>query len=432
MKPSTKKSLRTVSPDNVSNSVHTTQSTTKSSQSQTIATSPSTILPIADSSHPQLQRSPTQASSHPSASNTPPQPQNPLLLVPSDDKGHLYINIRSVYLDTRPRSTDHKNASVFLIEVRKDVVRQNLIVGCRVGEHATTEFKLHTTAITNYVHHMFPKLTHDLAFVDCFDLPAENGSKAFLIYKTSRNSVAVSTESERPFFIPAPHIPPRRNQSFTVTSCLAVLFGPHPKFLREWLHYQRTIGINHVYIIAEDSFEKAGGFKDPYLKEAIDEGFVSAVVWTKWLTSDTQIRYHSQLLAYDDCIYRFTGTYDYVFLVDTDDFFVPRVPDEPAIQYYIKNWCQGAGTCKLSWVRYYPDCGLGTTGEEGNVTANLASYSSVEDHVPKSLLKPSTVIDVGPHYPYVSMKNTKVVWMPKTKAYIAHIRSGEKPKNCSS
>ena len=417
------------SPENVSNSLHTTQSTTTSLQSQNITTSPSTILPMADSSPPQLQRSPTPASSIPTGNITPPRPQNPLLLVPSDHKEH-YINIRSVYLDTRPRIAGHKNASVFLIEVSKDVVKQNLIVGCRVGEHTTTEFKFHTTAITNYIHRLYPKLTHDFAFVDCFDLPAENGSRAFLIYKTSKNSVPVSTESERPFFIPTPHVTPRRGQSFTVASCLAVLFGPHPHFLNEWLHYQRTIGIDHVYIIAEDSFEKAGGFKDPYLKQAIDEGFVSAEVWTQWLASDAQIRYHSQLLAYDDCIYRFIGTYDYVFIVDTDDFFVPRVPGELTIHYYIKNWCQGAGTCQLSWVRYYPDCGLGTTGEDGNVTANLASYLSLEDKVPKSLHKPPTVIDMGPHYPYVSMKGTKVVNMPKTRAYVAHIRSGDKPEKC--
>lgn len=72
-----------------------------------------------------------------------------------------------------------------------------------------------------------------------------------------------------------------------------------------------------------------------------------------------------QVCEGDDCIYRFIGTYDYVFIVDTDDFFVPRVPGELTIHYYIKNWCQGAGTCQLSWVRYYPDCGLGTTGEDG-------------------------------------------------------------------
>ena len=359
-------------------------------------------------------------------------PKNPLLQIPVDNNGHTYINIRSVYLDSaRQRHPGHENASVFLIEVRRKIVEENLIVGCRVGERvSTSNFKVHTPAISAWVHRTYPKLTHDFAFVDCFDLPAENGSRAFLLYKRYKGSTMMSVESERSFFIPAPHVSPQNGQTFSVAACLAVLFGPHPSFLKEWLQYQRTIGINHVYIIAEDSFAKAGGFKDPHLIQAIDEGFVSAEVWTQWLKSDEQIRYHSQLLAYDDCIYRLTGTYDYVFLVDSDEFFVPRVPGEPAVDYYIKNWCNNSGTCEVTWIRYYPDCGLGKTGEDGNVTAHLSSYAFQQDRLPKDFHSPPTVIDVGPHGPYQSVKGPKYKKIPKDKAYLAHIRAGEKPKHC--
>ena len=107
----------------------------------------------------------------------------------------------------------------------------------------------------------------------------------------------------------------------------------------------------------------------------MDDGFVSVEVWTRWLESDIQIRYHSQLIAYDDCIYRFLGTYDYVFMVDTDDFFVPMVPGEPTIHYYITNWCHNSDTCELTWERHYPDCGVGKVGKDGNVTAKLSSHA---------------------------------------------------------
>ena len=357
---------------------------------------------------------------------------NLLLQIPADHSGHHYINIRSVYLDTAtPRHPGHENASVFLIEVRKNIIKKNLIVGCRVGERvSTSNFKVHTLAITAWVHQKYPNLTHDFAFVNCFDLPAENNSRAFLLYKRYKGSATMSIESERPFFIPAPHVSPQNGQTFTVAACLAVLFGPHPSFLKEWLHYQRTIGINHVYIIAEDSFVKAGGFEDPYLKQAINEGFVLAEIWTQWLKTEDQIRYHSQLLAYDDCIYRLTGTYDYVFLVDSDDFFVPRVPDKPAVHYYIKNWCNNSGTCEITWIRYYPDCGLGKTGEDGNVTAHLSSYAFHQDRLTKDFHRPPTVVDVGPHGPYQSVKGTKYAKISKEKAYLAHIRAGKKPKKC--
>jgi len=101
-------------------------------------------------------------------------------------------------------------------------------------------------------------------------------STAFIIYKPSSNSVAVSTESKRPLHLPAPHVPPCDGH----LSGSSVWF-PSP-FINEWLCYQRTIGIDHIYIIAEDSLEKAGGFKNQYLKQGMDEGFVSIEVWTRW------------------------------------------------------------------------------------------------------------------------------------------------------
>ena len=90
------------------------------------------------------------------------------------------------------------------------------------------------------VHKFWPKLTHDFLLIDCFELPAENGSKVFVIYKPSSDSVAVSAESERPLYIPAPHVPPRNGQNFTVAICLAVLFGQNPHFIDEWFRYPRT------------------------------------------------------------------------------------------------------------------------------------------------------------------------------------------------
>lgn len=343
---------------------------------------------------------------------------------------HVYVTVRSVFLDTRLRNIDHKNASVFLIEVRKDIIQNNLIIGCKVGKHTTSDFKVRRPAQTRGIH----RTTHDFLFIDCFDLPAQNGSTAFIIYKPSSNSVAVSTESEQPLHIPAPRVPPRSGQNFTVATCLAVLFGPHPHFIDEWLHYQRTIGIDHIHIIAEDSFEKAGGFNNPYLKQGMNQGFVSVEVWTRWLKSN-HIFYHSQVLAYQDCIYRFSDTYDYLLMVDSDDFFVPRVPGEPKIHYYVNNWCQNSGTCLLTWVRYYPDCGVGQVNEDGNVTAKLSSYvpsPNMHKGKTKALHRPATVVDVGIHSVFQSLKGTKFRRMPRTKAYIAHIRTGALPHGTAS
>ena len=37
---------------------------------------------------------------------------------------------------------------------------------------------------------------------------------------------------------------------------------------------------------------------------------------------------HSQMLAHENCIYRFQGMYDYAFFVDSDDHFIPLAPNK--------------------------------------------------------------------------------------------------------
>ena len=55
------------------------------------------------------------------------------------------IIVRAAYFDDRPRG-NHRNSTVILIEVRVSILEQNLIIGCAVGEHATTDkhkFRVH-------------------------------------------------------------------------------------------------------------------------------------------------------------------------------------------------------------------------------------------------------------------------------------------------
>ena len=114
-----------------------------------------------------------------------------------------------------------------------------------------------------------------------------------------------------------------------------------------------------MHLIADDSFVKAGGLKNKELKQAMQKGFVTMDVWKPWLNK-TQVFYYSQILAREDCIYRLRGTYDYVMLMDADEFFTPRVVNETEIHYYVKRCCsdKSCGSCHFHELMYYPDCGL--------------------------------------------------------------------------
>ena len=352
--------------------------------------------------------------------------------------------VRSAYFDDRPRN-GHKNATVFMLQVRKDILEQSatLIQGCGVGEQIATagHFNIRpcgNSILNDWIHRNYKHITHDEVVLDCFDLWAENGSNAFVIYKPDVNSSSARiVKSEYPFLIPVEHQHHHdlsQKYNFTVMSCMNI-FGT-PSWFVEWLQYQRAIGIDHVHVTIQDSFLQLQGREQSYLKQAVREGFVTVDVWQPWLNS-TEIYYHSQTLAYTDCIYRYRGTYDYAFMLDSDDFFVPMNPGEKKLHYYVDKWCKESASCAFSWIEYYPDLGLkGEPGIDGNVTNVLNSSAHTICHVGKSLHKLSVVMDTAIHQAEGAVLKTKtfsvkyhhgIVKIPDDEAYIAHIRKNRKP-----
>ena len=347
------------------------------------------------------------------------------------------IIVRAAYFDNRRRGINHRNTTVILIEVRISILEQNLIVGCAVGEHATTDkyrFRVHKLRLTWWVRTHVRYLSHDTVFVDCFDVPVvQNGSRAFVLYKRSANDSTITcVESERLLMIPAPYRPPAKNHTFSVALCCAPIYGT-PPLLTEWLQYQKTLAFDHVHLIADDSFVKAGGLENKVLKQAMQEGFVTMDVWKPWLNR-RQVFYYSQILAHEDCIYRLRGTYDYVMLMDADEFFTPRVVNETEIHYYVKRCCSAklCGSCHFHELMYYPDCGLkGKAGDDGNITRQLVSYNYFHEiHEGKSAHRSAAIIEAGCQRGYELTQGYKFVDFPRQLAYVAHIRKNWKHKKC--
>lgn len=124
------------------------------------------------------------------------------------------------------------------------------------------------------------------------------------------------------------------------------------------------------------------------------------------------------------CVYRFRGTYDYVFVLDSDDFFNPVLKDHQ-IHFYVKNYCHenSIGSCAFKWVLYYPDCGLKSGPiEDGNVTSRLKSSKADVLIYTKSLHKTSALLDATFHYAAALMLGYKTVFVPMDVAYVAHVR----------
>ena len=336
--------------------------------------------------------------------------------------------VRAVYFDSRPRD-GHQNVSVFLVVCVRNITDDNLITGCVVDGVPAKDYSVKLIGETPLWRAFYNYINHEEVLVHCYDLPARNGSTAHIAYRANKKTDVVTlAASERPLFIPAPRITPTseegRKYDLTVVACAKVF--NRPPWLKEWLTYQKTLGIDHVHLDAEDSFVNNGGMNQDYIREMMAEGFLSVDIWKRYLNGG-EIWYHNQGLIYEDCPYRFMGTYDYIVMMDTDDFFTPRVPTEKKIHYYISRYCMDKtiGSCKFRWVEYYPDSyGMdkNISTEDGNMTKALKSYTHYNQGNPKSLHRTTVLIDTATHYAYKMMPGFRIFNVPVSVAYVAHVR----------
>ena len=340
-----------------------------------------------------------------------------------------HLTLRSVYHDSR-RRYGYNGAYVFMIEVAKHILNRHLIVGCRVGGYHSSKFRVHPLNINGWVGKYLderPSLTHTMATVDCFALPAKlaNGSNATIHYKTSPRGVVLEVVSERPLLLPRTAATTGRTQPYKIAACLAVVYG-RPPFVANWLRYQKSIGVSHVHVIAEPSFV---GLREGYVTDSVRDGFLSVDVWEPLLVSGVQIHYHSQLLAYHDCIYRFAPLCEYMLFADQDDFFVPLVPNNASLRYYIDRWCH-KGSCAFDWVEMYPDCGMISSDRaDGNLTALLTSGKKKNTTLKKCIHRLQAVVEVGIHDARELAPGFVAVDVPGYEGYMAHLRKYRIPSD---
>ena len=346
--------------------------------------------------------------------------------------------VHSVHFDNRARN-GHDNVTVFLVGANKTIIDSKWIIGCGVGSKVASNFTARFTITGINVNNWLGprRFPYKEIIVECYDLPVMAGSPAYVMYKTATDSPVYSVESEYPVFVPAPRVKSTGEHNFTVVTCVKV----HDKgvtWLPEFVRYQRTLGVDHVHITMLDIFIKDGGLKahlaDSYLAQATLEGFVSYTMWIDWYGGlKNEIYLHSENLRKLDCLYRFRGTYDYAFSLDTDDFFTPRIPGETKVKDYILKWCYGnsIGSCRFNWIYYFPDkCGLidNKRPDDGNVTKKLRSFANFS-HSYKSVHLTSALVDASFHdatCKWCLMPGYRVVNVPPHIAYMAHLRRNTK------
>ena len=351
---------------------------------------------------------------------------------------------RSVYFDSRHRD-GHDNATVILVQVLKTALKEKRVVGCGVDDRFTNDFHFQVLrTFVLHVHKYFSSLTHDQAMLTCYDLPAHQGSRVFVLYK-DKTGKTLKIEAEKRLYIPTGRVishSPVNKLNSSVLVCTTV-YGT-PPWLREWLVYQKTIGVDFIHIYAQESFIAEGGANNSVLQSYLKSGYAKLDVWKAYL-NESQDFYHQQPLLYVDCIYRYRTEFDYALLYDTDDFFVPVIPGETDIHYYVNKFFQDEKIAAIpfKWIDYYPDCGLTTRPEnikDGNVTKHLAFREGHWKYL-KSMYKLSGIVEIQIHdvvttipgyIRYGTVPNVPINWMlfvPPEIAYVAHNRKNIKPSD---
>ena len=341
----------------------------------------------------------------------------------SYSENYRYLIPRAAFFDKRVRG-NYKNATVILTHVIKSLVKP---VGCVVNGQHSSKVELKPININGWIHSAHPECTHDNVLIFCFNTPGRNNSKVSVMYENPKNKSEIFvTDSEHPLFVPKSRESSKKFAS-SVMACTTV-FGTPPYF-GAWLRYQKTIGVDLVYVNAADTFLCGDAFKDTFLQESIKNGFVQLKVWKEYLKPGA-LFYHSQALYYQNCVYRFQGIYNYAIMSDFDDFVIPAGDIGDTLQSLFDPKPK-LGAVQLEWFKYFePDGGF--NNDEilaGKFMQYIEAEPGVVEHNSKSIHKLTATSDVGIHKVSGQMKGYTWTRAPKNKVYMAHFKNRQRPNH---
>ena len=325
--------------------------------------------------------------------------------------------IRSAYIDKRMRD-GHKNSTVIFVEASIKLRKLGLIEGCGVDTINAKKYKI-IPLYFNWITERYPKLTHEEIMIDCYDLDVHENSTVFVRYRTAPNSTDEAITST----IDITYTSRRSDYKDKVVVCTTCY--DKPPWLTEWLKYQKTIGVDLVQLYVEEKF-MSDNVNLQIIESYVQEGFVR-LEYRKTYFNSKQVYYHSQVLNYNDCLYRYQEIYEFAFFLDTDDFFIPRLPNKTNLHYYLNFFLPNDDivSVEFGWRRYYPDCGLTqplSSIKDGNVTDVLRVKEYWNIPVTKFVCRPTLTTVIGIHSPIQIMKKTKRTHGTDSVAYIAHVR----------
>ena len=263
------------------------------------------------------------------------------------------------------------------MEGAAEIVTGGLIAQCQLGPHVTSALRVRIVDER--------PLTHTQALVDCFDLPVSGtGLRAFLYYREKTGDEQLYTAEVEHLFEPlsSPVTSPSHNATNStipyeskVVACVATLYDgalrrSEYRLFYRWLAHLGTIGVDHVHIVTDHSFLARDGFANSYVFDAVQKRSLSVDFWQRFL-NDTDIRNHSKVLAYNHCLYRYMGVYEYALMVDWN-YFLMRGPSDSSKNLLLDNCEKGRSSVCMFNTRH------ATAKCKGNIDTVIKEFRKLE------------------------------------------------------
>lgn len=139
------------------------------------------------------------------------------------------------------------------------------------------------------------------------------------------------------------------------------IFKDEAPYLKEWIEYNRVIGVDHIYMYNNYSTDDYMSVLSSY----IDEGYVTLIDWPKQ---------HAQMEAYEDCYTKYRSHTNWLAFWDLDEFACPL--KETDIKDFLKRY-EGYPAVMIYWLLF------GTNGQLKPDTNKLVTeqYTCSWDHL---------------------------------------------------
>ena len=101
----------------------------------------------------------------------------------------------------------------------------------------------------------------------------------------------------------------KRELKYKVSLCL--IFKDEAPFLKEWLDFHLTVGVDHFYLYNNNSDDNFREVLESYLRE----GTVTLIEWPEQ---------NSQFKAYKHCFETYRNETNWISFLDSDEFICPK------------------------------------------------------------------------------------------------------------